>query len=220
MPMTFAVLNVNDIEAELTYNDLSATFTMNDYEVLNWAYRADWKDGSTTFSVRDNTPTHYNDKSYRLRSRGAAQVWFSHSYQTANSEPGYQVDLIDSGQIAGKEHPDGEFTHRFPQTLRVWERVPVSEIAISAPKVKPGEEVALTISLDGNAPRCGTIVLLKFPADLFAHIPPQLVVLPFTQKIEVRLVVHQNAPRGKHQLKAWTAESQRDNPPKVTLTVL
>jgi hypothetical protein len=169
--------------------------------------------------IRSNTPTHFNDKSYRLRSRGSAQVWFSHSYQTPNSEPGYSVDLIDSGEIAGRVHPAGDFTHHFPQTLRVWRRVPVSEVAVSSSTVRQGEEITLTISLDGNAPICGAVVLLDFPTGLFAHLPPQFVVLPLTQKIEVRLVLLEDAPRGKHQLKVWTAESQKNNPPKAMFTV-
>jgi len=115
-----SVLLVSDLEAEINYNDVPlAQFGMTSCEAVTWSYAADWGDGKSTPSSKDLTTTHINDKGFRLRDRGAYKVWFSHVYDKANETPGYTVTLINAGQCAGYNYPDGVFKRPDKQQLKV-----------------------------------------------------------------------------------------------------
>jgi hypothetical protein len=215
-----ATLSVSDIETEITYDRIVVTYNAWGCEAINWSYKADWKDGFVTGPSGDITRSHINDKGYRLRDVGTNIVWFTHSYQTPNSNPGYAIDFFDQGQCAGHVYPDGLFTHKSTQMLRVWRRVPVLSLSVSPTTAKVGSQVSFTVTLDGAAPPSSTMILTDFPSDLFVGLPQNLFVPSTLKTVTATLTLSGSVRPGNYVLKAWTAESQKTNPPQVTLQVI
>lgn len=198
-----------DIEAEVNYSDEPlAVFQMHSCEAVNWSYSANWGDGQETPSSADHTPTHINDKGFRLRDRGSYTVWFSHVYNSAKVKPGYTVVLKDDGQCAGVYGSGGQFRHDYPIALNVWGRVPVSEVTIQNPKLKRGETLRVTIQLDSNAPASGTRVYLRVRDGVISPSVQFLVIPPGASTFQTEFVIADNAPLGRHRLGAWTAKDQ------------
>lgn len=213
-------LNVSDVETEINYTDLIATYKIYGCEAVNWDYKADWKDGITSRFTRDLSTTHINDKGFRLRNAVPAQVWFSHSYQTENTNPGYQLAFYDVGQCAGYNWPDGQFRHTFTSMLKVWERVPVASVRAIPRRVKRGAQVEVEVRLKGPAPPSGTRVFLQFPKGVFAPLPEYLVVPVGQTTITPAFTLLAKARLGIHKVGAWTANAQKSKPPSARIVVI
>ena len=213
-----AKLLLTDVESEIDYSDAPfAQFNIASCEAINWNYTAEWGDGKVTASSKEETGSHYNDKSYRLRNLGVSTVWFSHVYVTANVKAGYVVKLIARGQCAGTTN--GSFTNQSAQSIKVWGRVPVKSITVSPSTAKRGTSVHIEIQLEGTAPPSDTRVYIKSSPALFAALPPYVFVPKGTTKVDSQFAILGTCRPGRYVVSAWTSNDQKDQPPTGRFTV-
>jgi hypothetical protein len=62
-------------------------------------------------------------------------------------------------------------------------------------------------------------VFLAVPDKMFGNVPEYLVVPPGVSKIDPTLTLLTTAPLGEHQVGAWTAKTQKSNPPSGSFTI-